>query len=140
MIRDMTMPRFACSILLFISVVVAAAAGHPSTSSGCPEPVEGQAPAPGFADAILGRWDLTVQGADGPYQSWLEIMLRKETELMGRFAPSLKGRRGRGGKKNINTICRPSGGQVEACALTPGGPAAGRFDTRQVFVIFVRPQ
>jgi Domain of Unknown Function (DUF1080) len=42
-------------------------------------------PPPGFADAILGRWDLTVQGADGPYPSWLEVMLRKETELMGRF-------------------------------------------------------
>lgn len=40
---------------------------------------------PGFADSILGRWDLTIQGPDGPYPSWLEIMLRKETELMGRF-------------------------------------------------------
>src|SRR5690606_20373056 len=44
-----------------------------------------QTPAPGFADAVLGRWDLTVQGADGPYPSWLDIQLRKETELMGRF-------------------------------------------------------
>lgn len=44
-----------------------------------------QEPLPGFADAILGRWDLTVEGADGPYPSWLEVMLRKETELMGRF-------------------------------------------------------
>jgi hypothetical protein len=44
-----------------------------------------QQPAPGFADAILGRWDLTVQGADGSYPSWLEVTLRKETELMGRF-------------------------------------------------------
>jgi Domain of Unknown Function (DUF1080) len=44
-----------------------------------------QSPQPGFADAVLGRWDLTVQGADGPYPSWLEVMLRKETELMGRF-------------------------------------------------------
>ena len=44
-----------------------------------------QTPQPGFADAVLGRWDLTVQGAEGPYPSWLEIMLRKETELMGRF-------------------------------------------------------
>jgi hypothetical protein len=44
-----------------------------------------QAPQPGFADAVLGRWDLTVQGTDGAYPSWLEIMLRKETELMGRF-------------------------------------------------------
>ena len=47
--------------------------------------VAAQQPAPGFADAILGRWDLTVQGPDGPYPSWLEVMLRKETELMGRF-------------------------------------------------------
>ena len=44
-----------------------------------------QSPQPGFADAILGRWDLTVNGSDGPYPSWLEIRLRKETELMGRF-------------------------------------------------------
>jgi hypothetical protein len=44
-----------------------------------------QSPQPGFADAVLGRWDLTVQGPDGAYPSWLEIMLRKETELMGRF-------------------------------------------------------
>jgi hypothetical protein len=44
-----------------------------------------QQPAPGFADALLGRWDLTVQSADGSYPSWLEVMLRKETELMGRF-------------------------------------------------------
>jgi 3-keto-disaccharide hydrolase len=44
-----------------------------------------QSPQPGFADAILGRWDLTVNAPDGSYPSWLEIMLRKETELMGRF-------------------------------------------------------
>jgi len=42
-------------------------------------------PVPGFADSLLGRWDLTVQGTDGAYPSWLEVMLRKETELMGRF-------------------------------------------------------
>jgi hypothetical protein len=41
--------------------------------------------APEFADTILGSWDLAVRGADGPYPSWLEVMLRKETELMGRF-------------------------------------------------------
>ncbi|MFN0120972.1 MAG: DUF1080 domain-containing protein [Blastocatellia bacterium] len=41
---------------------------------------------PGVADPILGRWDLTVQAADGtPYPSWVEFSLRKETELMGRF-------------------------------------------------------
>jgi Domain of Unknown Function (DUF1080) len=44
-----------------------------------------QDPKPGFADPVLGRWDLTVQGADAPYPSWLEIQLRKETQLMGRF-------------------------------------------------------
>jgi len=44
-----------------------------------------QTPPVGFADAVLGRWDLTVQGADGPYPSWLEVQLRKETELMARF-------------------------------------------------------
>ena len=44
-----------------------------------------QQPVPGFADAVLGRWDVTVQSADGPYPSWLEVLLRKETELMGRF-------------------------------------------------------
>jgi hypothetical protein len=44
-----------------------------------------QSPQPGFADAILGRWDMTVQASDGAYPSWVEISLRKETELMGRF-------------------------------------------------------
>lgn len=51
----------------------------------CAAAVVGQQPAPGFADAILGRWDLTVLGVDGPYPSWLEVMLHKETDLMGRF-------------------------------------------------------
>jgi hypothetical protein len=49
-------------------------------------PVAGaQTPPPGFADAILGRWDLTVQSPAGAYPSWVEISLRKETELMARF-------------------------------------------------------
>ncbi|MFN0112126.1 MAG: DUF1080 domain-containing protein [Blastocatellia bacterium] len=40
----------------------------------------------GFADAVLGRWDITVQGADGAnYPSWLEVRLRKENELMASF-------------------------------------------------------
>ena len=42
-------------------------------------------PPRGFADPVLGRWDLTVQGPDGDYPSWLEIRLRKETELMAEF-------------------------------------------------------
>ena len=44
-----------------------------------------QQPAPGFADSVLGRWDVTVRSADGAYPSWMEIALRKEIELMGRF-------------------------------------------------------
>ena len=44
-----------------------------------------QSQQPGFAEPILGRWDLVVQGPDGPYPSWLEVMLRKEIQLMGRF-------------------------------------------------------
>jgi hypothetical protein len=42
-------------------------------------------PERGFADPILGRWDLSMQGPDGPYPSWLEIRLRTERQLMGSF-------------------------------------------------------
>jgi Domain of Unknown Function (DUF1080) len=39
----------------------------------------------GYADKILGRWDVTVQGSDGKeFPSWLEIQHRKETEIMAR--------------------------------------------------------
>ena len=40
----------------------------------------------GFADTVLGRWNITVQTADGTtYPSWMEIRLRKENELMASF-------------------------------------------------------
>jgi hypothetical protein len=42
-------------------------------------------PKAGFADPVLGRWDLTVHSAGAPYPSWLDIQLRRETELMARF-------------------------------------------------------
>ena len=48
-------------------------------------PVGAQAPEPGFADAVLGRWNLAIQAPEGMYPSWLEVRLRTETELMGRF-------------------------------------------------------
>jgi hypothetical protein len=48
-------------------------------------PAGAQSPEPGFADAVLGRWNLTIHAADGTYPSWLEVRLRTETELMGRF-------------------------------------------------------
>jgi len=43
------------------------------------------APLPGFADPVLGRWDITVDGSDGSYPSWMEIRLRTETQLMAEF-------------------------------------------------------
>ena len=61
-----------CAILtLFLAVICSGAAA--------------QQPA-GFADPILGRWDLTVTDVSGDTApSWLEIRLRTEGELMGRF-------------------------------------------------------
>lgn len=50
-------------------------------------------PSPGFADRVLGRWDLTVQGADGAYPSWFEIRLRTESELMAEFVGRFGSRR-----------------------------------------------
>jgi hypothetical protein len=47
-------------------------------------PVAAQPPV-GFADPLLGRWDMTVEAPDGAYPSWLEVRLRTEGELMGRF-------------------------------------------------------
>jgi len=44
-----------------------------------------QQPEPGFADPVLGRWDLTVEAQDGSYPSWLEIRLRTEWQLMASF-------------------------------------------------------
>ena len=44
-----------------------------------------QKPAPGFADPVLGRWDMTVETSDDNYPSWLEVRLRTEWQLMGRF-------------------------------------------------------
>jgi hypothetical protein len=40
---------------------------------------------PGFADPLLGRWDLTIETDAEPYPSWLEVRLRTELELAGRF-------------------------------------------------------
>ena len=48
-------------------------------------PIVAQEGVPGFADPLLGRWDLTVESEQGPYPSWLEVRLRTELSLMGRF-------------------------------------------------------
>jgi hypothetical protein len=34
---------------------------------------------------IIGRWDLTVQGDNGPYPSWVEVSLSGRSTLVGRF-------------------------------------------------------
>jgi hypothetical protein len=49
---------------------------------------------PGYADQILGRWDVTVQGADGvSYPSWFELQHRTETSLMANFVGRFGSRR-----------------------------------------------
>jgi hypothetical protein len=48
-------------------------------------PLAAQPPQPGFADALLGRWDLTVEAPDVAFPSWLEVRLRTETQLMAQF-------------------------------------------------------
>ena len=40
---------------------------------------------PPFPDAVLGRWDLTVQGVEGAYPSWLHVHLRKDNQLHAAF-------------------------------------------------------
>ena len=40
---------------------------------------------PGFADPVLGRWDLTVESSNTSFPSWLEIRLRTEEQLMARL-------------------------------------------------------
>jgi len=37
------------------------------------------------SDAIEGRWDLTIQGTDAPYSSWLEVTKDSTGKLTGRF-------------------------------------------------------
>ena len=37
------------------------------------------------ANDIIGRWDITVQGANGPHPSWLEVTLSGNSTLVGRF-------------------------------------------------------
>ena len=45
----------------------------------------GQSPLRGFADDVLGRWDVTVGSGARSYPSWVEIRLHTEGTLMGRF-------------------------------------------------------
>lgn len=61
---------------------------------------------PGYADQILGRWDVSVQGADGiSYPSWFELQHRTETSLMGSFV-------GRFGSKRHASMVEYKDGQL----------------------------
>lgn len=66
-------PRRSIAILLAVAVFGAAASG------AAQQPVQ-------FADEVLGRWDLTIADETrNTWPSWLEVRLRTEGELMGRF-------------------------------------------------------
>ncbi len=61
---------------------------------------------PGYADQLLGRWDVMVQGADGvSYPSWMELQHRTETSLMGSFV-------GRFGSKRHASMVEYKDGQL----------------------------
>jgi hypothetical protein len=38
-----------------------------------------------FPDAVLGRWDMTIKGADATYPSWLRVHLRTDDQLHAEF-------------------------------------------------------
>jgi hypothetical protein len=44
-----------------------------------------QEPAKPFPDAVLGRWDITVQGVDGAYPSWLKVHQRTDDQIQAEF-------------------------------------------------------
>jgi hypothetical protein len=65
----------------------------------------GQEHPAGFADAVLGRWDLTVQGSDAPYPSWLDVHMRKDTQLHALFV-------GRSGSVRYSTLADYANGEL----------------------------
>lgn len=64
--------------LLGTCLVLPQAAEKHLASAGATTRAEGKG-------SILGRWDLTVQGADGAYPSWLEVRLSGRRTLVGSF-------------------------------------------------------
>jgi hypothetical protein len=72
----------ACVRGALAAVVLAAGVGAAQPQATVDGPRRGL---PGFADELLGRWDLTIDAPDGAYPSWVEVRLRTETELMAQF-------------------------------------------------------
>lgn len=71
-----------------------------------PVPLAAQ-PLPGFADAVLGRWNLTVTGKNGvQFPSWFDIRLRKESELMASVVA-------RNGSTRYATVAEYTGGRLQ---------------------------
>jgi hypothetical protein len=60
------------------SLRVAAVAAVATSLAAAPLAAQANAP-------IIGRWDLTVKGSDGPYPSWVEVYLSGSRTLVGRF-------------------------------------------------------
>ena len=61
----------AGAALLALGIVASLAGGDDRSTKGEPP--------------ICGRWDLTVQGSQGDYPSWLEVRLSGRTTLVGSF-------------------------------------------------------
>jgi hypothetical protein len=64
------MRHFPLIRALFVGALASASAGSLSAQANAP---------------IIGRWDLVVQGANGPYPSWVEVTLSGSRTLVGRF-------------------------------------------------------
>src|SRR5262245_49769711 len=46
---------------------------------------QGKSAAPPDSPTVIGRWDVTVQGADGKYPSWFEIRKSGHKTLVGSY-------------------------------------------------------
>ena len=54
-------------------------------AAACAQVPGPERPQRGYADPLLGRWDLAIASDELSYPSWLEVRLRTEWQLMGRF-------------------------------------------------------
>ena len=79
--------------LLLVTLVIGAAASNSAVAQ------------PDSVPAVVGRWDLRVQGRDGVYPSWLEITTSGYRALVGRFV-------GRVGSARPISRIENTGGQV----------------------------
>ena len=62
----------------------------------------------GFADPVLGRWDLTVEGVDGPYPSWPRYLHAEGHAAPGELRGALRQRAVRDAAPITTRRARPS--------------------------------